>query len=69
MLEENRFMVIGHADTIPFAPDNSTSEYRALNRRVEIVIRQAIEGELEAAAEELGRVDTENLEVDNSEAF
>ena len=59
VLDESRFMVIGHSDTIPFAPDNSTEEYRALNRRVEIIIRQAVDGELEAAAEELEQADTD----------
>ena len=59
-LEENRFIVVGHADTVPFAPDNSTEEYRALNRRVEIVIRQPVEGTLPVNAEELEPADTED---------
>ena len=36
-LDETRFVVIGHADTRPLAP-NDTAENRARNRRVDISI-------------------------------
>ncbi len=42
LLDERRFVVVGHADTRPFAPNNS-AENRAQNRRVEIKIRQGNE--------------------------
>jgi chemotaxis protein MotB len=38
-LRDDRFMLIGYADTKPFTA-NDTPAGRALNRRVEIVIRQ-----------------------------
>ena len=38
-LDRNRFVITGYADTKPIA-DNSTSEGRATNRRVEIIIVQ-----------------------------
>ncbi|TCO75392.1 MotB family protein [Chromatocurvus halotolerans] len=40
-LEDRRMMVVGYADTQPLA-GNDTAEGRARNRRVEIVIRQAL---------------------------
>lgn len=40
-LEDRRMMVVGYADTQPVA-GNDTAEGRARNRRVEIVIRQAL---------------------------
>jgi chemotaxis protein MotB len=52
-LDESRFIVVGHADSIPFAPDNSTESYRALNRRVEIVIRQPVADTVTVTADEL----------------
>lgn len=38
-LEENRFEIVGYADTRPLAP-NTTAENRSKNRRVDIVIHQ-----------------------------
>ncbi|MFK7974655.1 MAG: flagellar motor protein MotB [Halioglobus sp.] len=38
-LNQNRFMVVGLASTIPFKP-NDSSVNRAANRRVEVIIRQ-----------------------------
>ncbi|MEH6616245.1 MAG: flagellar motor protein MotB [Porticoccus sp.] len=43
-LDDNRFMVVGHADTKPHKP-NSSAQNRAENRRVEIVIRQGLDYE------------------------
>ncbi|MEE4277776.1 MAG: flagellar motor protein MotB [Halieaceae bacterium] len=41
-LEEERIMLAGFADTRPFT-SNDTAEGRAMNRRVEIVIRQGLD--------------------------
>ncbi|GAB3320831.1 flagellar motor protein MotB [Haliea atlantica] len=59
-LDEERLMVVGYADTRPFT-SNESPEGRALNRRVELVIRQ---GEDRAASESL-----EGLLEDNPEAL
>ncbi|MFT6275601.1 MAG: chemotaxis protein MotB [Halioglobus sp.] len=39
VLDDKRFVVVGHADMQPFGP-NDSSQSRAQNRRVEVVIRQ-----------------------------
>lgn len=44
-MNPRRFTVSGYADTVPLG-DNTTAEGRALNRRVEIVIRQGLEHQL-----------------------
>ena len=49
LLEDDRMMVVGFADTRPFTA-NDTADGRASNRRVEIVIRQGID---EAEASEI----------------
>lgn len=41
-LDQNRFVVVGHADTRPQS-DNDTAEGRAQNRRVDISIRRSVE--------------------------
>ena len=41
-LEDERMMVVGYGDTRPYA-ENDTVEGRAGNRRVEIVVRQALD--------------------------
>lgn len=41
-LDDNRFMVVGHADTRPHKP-NTNAQNRAENRRVELVIRQGLD--------------------------
>jgi len=38
-VDDSRLVIEGHADTVPLA-DNETSENRALNRRVEIILTQ-----------------------------
>jgi chemotaxis protein MotB len=60
LLDDDRMMVVGFADTKPFT-FNDSADGRALNRRVEIVIRQGIdEGEAQ---------DLELLRQANPEAF
>ena len=51
-LDHHRFQVIGLADTVPAAP-NTSPENRALNRRVEIVIRQGEDSETAATVQEI----------------
>ena len=45
-VKEKRFEVTGFADTQPLVP-NSNTQNRAINRRVEILIKQGLEEELE----------------------
>ncbi len=54
-LDEARFMVVGHADTRPFRP-NDSSDNRAYNRRVEIVIRHGEEAGADANLNRLKEV-------------
>jgi chemotaxis protein MotB len=58
-LDEERMMVAGFSDTRPFT-FNDTPEGRAMNRRVEIVIRQGLE---EAEAAELDALRAANPEA------
>ena len=51
-LNEDRFMMIGYADTRPIA-ENDSSENRAKNRRVEITIRQGLNNSVEKPLNEL----------------
>lgn len=44
-IDQSRYQIIGHADTQPLAP-NDTTENRATNRRVEIVIQKGRDKEL-----------------------
>jgi chemotaxis protein MotB len=46
-LEEDRFLIQGYADSKPLV-DNDTAENRALNRRVELIIRRGEDIELDA---------------------
>jgi chemotaxis protein MotB len=41
-LSDERFVVVGHADTQPYQPNDSSAN-RAQNRRVEIIIRQGLD--------------------------
>jgi len=45
-IPERRFEVAGFSDTVPLVPNNS-AENRARNRRVEILIKQGLEDELD----------------------
>lgn len=56
-LDGSRFMIEGHADTVPLA-DNGTPENRALNRRVEIIILKS------GADEDGGYLDLENSQAE-----
>jgi len=49
---ENRFEVAGFSSTLPLVPNNS-SENRAINRRVEILVKQALEEEMDEEDMEL----------------
>ena len=61
-LDEDRMMVTGFADTRPFTL-NDTPEGRAMNRRVEIVIRQGLEASDEADIEALKQANPEAIDV------
>jgi chemotaxis protein MotB len=61
-LDESRMMVAGFADTRPFT-FNDTPEGRAMNRRVEIVIRQGLEESDQADLEELRQSNPEALDI------
>ena len=57
VLDESRFMVVGRADTRPLRP-NDSRENRAVNRRVEIVVRT----EPHTTDEFLPRIDSSALD-------
>lgn len=61
-LDDNRFMVIGYADTKPYKPNNSPKN-RAKNRRVEVVIRQGLD---EETTKEIKNIQRTNPDVLNS---
>lgn len=61
-LPTNRFEVSGFADTMPLAP-NSNSANRARNRRVEILIKQGLEGELNEEDIELLKADEKGEDI------
>ena len=68
ILDDNRFMVIGLADTQPREP-NTNAHNRAQNRRVEIIIRQgldettitSLEDIQQSSIEDTQKPDTENI--------
>ncbi|WP_024461116.1 MotB family protein [Marinimicrobium sp. LS-A18] len=62
-IDQDRFEVTGFADTRPLAP-NDTRENRARNRRVEVVIRQGLEQELDDEERELLQDQGENITRD-----
>ncbi|MFK7828931.1 MAG: flagellar motor protein MotB [Congregibacter sp.] len=59
-IDDERVMVVGYSDTRPFTV-NDTSEGRAANRRVEIVIRQELDESM--------RLDLEALRASNPDAL
>lgn len=68
-IDDSRFMVIGYADTKPYA-ENLSDEERARNRRVEIVIHQEVDEEISSGLRELEDVGDDLLDtlgIDESE--
>ena len=61
VLDEKRFMVVGLASTKPFEP-NTSAQSRALNRRVEIIIRQGEDNATTRALDDLQQVDPQIME-------
>ncbi len=55
-VSEGRFEVAGYSSTLPLVP-NDSAENRAINRRVEIIIKQGLEDELEEEDVELLKED------------
>lgn len=62
LLDDERMMVVGFADTHPFT-FNDTIEGRASNRRVEIVIRQGIDEEDASDIEALRNINPDALDL------
>lgn len=62
VLDDSRFMVVGHADTQPFVPNDSWPN-RALNRRVEIIIRQGLDNATSATIQDLQQLDSDVIET------
>lgn len=60
-IASERFQVVGYADSRPVAT-NDTAQGRAQNRRVEIVIRQGVDEEIERNLEEIEGVGTSTFE-------
>lgn len=58
VLDERRFAVAGFAHVRPVAP-NDSAENRDRNRRVEIIIRQAVDPDLQEQIEALKNIDPE----------
>lgn len=52
VIDDNRMVLIGYADTVPLE-DNDSDENRGRNRRVEIVIRQGFDDETSAELNKL----------------
>lgn len=67
LLNSERFVISGYADTVPFG-SNDTVEGRASNRRVEINIQQPISQEVTTSLEELSEDDTDLLEFSTGNA-
>jgi len=61
-ISDDRFMVIGYADTKPF-DESGSNEARAKNRRVEIVIHQEVDEEISAELRDLDEVGDEVLDA------
>lgn len=59
-LDPRRFEVSGFAETRPLAPNNS-AENRARNRRVEIVVQQGLEEDLDAEQKEMLQTEGEDI--------
>ena len=59
-LDNTRYMVVGRSDTQPYQP-NTSSQNRAQNRRVEIVIRQGFDDATVADIKELQRANPDAM--------
>lgn len=59
-IDQSRFEVTGFADTRPLA-SNDTAENRARNRRVEVVVRQGLEEELDDQQQQLLESEGEDI--------
>jgi chemotaxis protein MotB len=62
LLDDKRFMVVGHADTKPYKP-NTNPQNRAENRRVEIVIRQGLDEATATSIKDMKRSNPEALKA------
>jgi chemotaxis protein MotB len=62
LLRRDRFIISGYADTVPVV-DNITAEGRAINRRVEIVIRQPVSKDVSAGLMAIDGEDPQLLEL------
>jgi len=61
-INDDRFMVIGYADTKPYG-SNTTEDERARNRRVEIVIHQEVDEEISEELKELDDIGEDLLDT------
>ena len=61
LVDSNRFMVVGRADSMPVKPNTSTQN-RAHNRRVEIVIRQGLDDATIADIKQLQRTNPQAMD-------
>lgn len=61
-IAERRFEVAGYSDTMPIVP-NDSAENRAINRRVEILIKQGLEDELDKEDIELLKEDKKGEDI------
>jgi len=60
-IDESRFTAIGYAATRPLVPNDST-EARARNRRVEIVIEQGLDDDVRRDLDAIRRTDSEGFQ-------
>ena len=65
VIDHNRFIIVGYADTKPFV-DNDSPEGRASNRRVEIVVKQEVSEEVMDTLKTLEDSDPDIIQTLNS---
>ena len=63
-LAPDRFMLVGYAATKPYAP-NDSADNRALNRRVEIIIRQSFDEAADATEVDILESEPSSAEVED----
>jgi chemotaxis protein MotB len=61
-INDNRFMVIGYADTKPF-DESESNEARSKNRRVEIVIHQEVDKNISSELRDLDQIGVDLLDA------